>query len=108
MKVVIATKDGIHIANSFFDTDFYRVFTLEHGKIVDEEQRKSISKESKENCIDESISDCNFYIINHFEIVKDDIWDEDADKAFVKTKANLITNIIYDFNEEQKRIESNN
>ena len=105
MKVAIASNDGINISKDFFKSNSYKVFTLDQGKVVKEEFRKIDSVSEEEIC--KAISDCNFFIINNYEQLCDDIFGEDEDKAFVKTEEIMITNIIHDFSQEQKRIEAN-
>jgi predicted Fe-Mo cluster-binding NifX family protein len=39
MKIAIPTNDGINISNHFYNTQSFKIFTIEKGTIINEELR---------------------------------------------------------------------
>jgi hypothetical protein len=105
MKVAIPTNDGINISDHFYNTQSFKVFTIEKGTIINEELRTAEDTPMIENKID-LVSDCDVYIIDNDDTLETTFISE-GEKIIEKTCNSIITNIIVDYKNEQQRIESN-
>lgn len=106
MKIAIPTNDRINISSQFFNTQSFKIFTLKNGSIVNEEIR---TYNDKQTIIEKRIglvSDCDVFIIHKSDFIADKFMTE-KENIVERTSDSIITNIIMDFKNEQRRSESN-
>jgi len=107
MKIAIPTNDGVNISNNFFNSNSFKVFTVEKGFIIGEEVRTfNEEDEIPDQKMIDCVSDCDVFILDNKDSIDCEL-EKESEILIKKTCDIIITNIIVDFKNEQRRIESN-
>jgi len=112
IKIALPTNDRINISENITGSEFFKIISVDNGKIVEEKFLQSkfseILKNKPVECVAkicDMIADCN-YILTHScsEEIKN--YFKERKKIIVPTSEKIITNVVVDFIKELTTEES--
>jgi predicted Fe-Mo cluster-binding NifX family protein len=107
MKIAISTNDGLMTAPNFETSDGFLILTLIGGEIVKEEiRRKNKPALDDFDQVFSQLSDCSSVIVREISESSQQIF-MDKSTPVIRTKEEIITNVIVHYLEHEYREASN-